>query len=454
MTMTNTTMNTPSHSLTKSHWTLRVCMAGLLSITLFAPGCSTLSGIPVSRVPRELLYAEQKDDFNEISMLRLRQDPPPFYALGPGDVLGVFIKGVIGDENQLPPVHYPEDPSQPPAVGYPTPVREDGTLSLPIVKPINVEGLSIIEATERVRQAYIGGPAPILPPDSEVSLTMIRARMVRVLVIREEAGGNVLGERSKRGTGHIVDLPAYENDLLNALNRTGGLPGIDAENQILIYRGLYQDGVDYDRLLNSSNVSSGYDCEDQCFCDESPLPDPPHVTRVPLRYHPTNPPNFNEEDIVLNDSDIVIIRSRDTETFYTAGLLGGGEHLLPRDKDLDVVAAVSMVGGQLGNSGTGVMALSGGASGGGGRGGGGGGGQGGGYCQASEVLVIRELPCGDQITIKIDLEKALQNTSERLLIQPNDVVLLRYKLSEEIANVLLSLIQFNFLFNGFGGSGF
>jgi hypothetical protein len=32
--------------------------------------------------------------------------------------------------------------------------------------------------------------------------------------------------------------------------------------------------------------------------------------------------------------------------------------------------------------------------------------------------------------------------------------LLRYKVSEEISNVLLSLIQFNFLFSGFSGQGF
>ena len=425
-------------------------LAGCMSMT----GCSTISGIPVNRVPAEILATDQKDDYQDISMLRLRQDPPEFYALGPGDVLGVYIKGVLGDENQLPPVHYPEDTSLPPAVGYPTPIREDGTVSLPIVKPINIEGLSIVEASNRIREAYTGGPAPILPKDSEVSLTMIRKRHIRVLVIRQENGG--VADISKRGTGHIVDLPAYENDLLNALNRTGGLPGLDAENQVLIYRGMYQDGVNYDNLVSAAGPQDGATCDD-CFCDESKLPDPAHVTRVPLRYHPSQPPSFREDDIVLGQNDIVIIRSRDNETFYTAGLLGGGEHYLPRDKDLDVLGAVAMAGGPIGQTSTGVMAISGG--GGGGRGGGfGGGGNGGGqngqFCQPSEVLVIRELPCGDQITIKVDLERALEDPSQRILIKPNDVVMLKYKLSEEVSNVFLSLIQFNFLLNGFNGSSF
>ncbi|APZ91177.1 polysaccharide biosynthesis/export family protein [Fuerstiella marisgermanici] len=420
---------------------LVVPMLALLGMGSFLTGCSTITGVPVSRVPKQLLTNYEKDDFQDISMLRLRQDPPEFYALGPGDVLGVFVKGVLGDEDKLPPVHYPENSSLPPAVGYPTPVREDGTLSLPIIKPVNVEGLSLIEATEKVRQAYIGGPAPILPPDSQVDLTMIRRRTVRVLVIREESGA--VADVTKRGTGHVVDLPAYENDVLHALSETGGMPGLDAENQVLIYRGMFKDGMDYDRILNSACIENCHNCEDNCFCDERPMPDPPNVTRIPLRYHPTEPPQFEQNDILLSDGDIIIIRSRDSETFFTAGLLGGGEHLLPRDKDLDVLGAIAMAGGPLGNGGTGISAIGAGA-----RGGFGGGTASGSNCQPSQVIVIRELPCGNQISIKIDLNRALQNPSERILIQPNDVVMLRYKLSEEVANVFLQLLPSYLIGNG------
>ncbi|MEZ6121843.1 MAG: polysaccharide biosynthesis/export family protein [Planctomycetaceae bacterium] len=419
---------------------------------LTSPGCTSflgsyyVTGVPVSRVPRMLLDAERKDDFEDISMLRLRQDAPDFYALGPGDVLGFYAPNLFQTENDLPPVHYPEDASLPPAVGVPVPIREDGTLSLPYLEPLNVEGMSLVEATDAVRKAYIELPAePILKEDSQVSLTMIRRRSVRVLVIREESGG--VADVTKRGTGHIVDLPAYENDVLHALSETGGMPGVDAENQILIYRGLFEDGMNYDNMLNSVCLEN-CNCQDECFCDESPKPDPPNVTKIPLRYHPTEPPQFTEEDILLSDGDIVIIRSRDKETFYTAGLLGGGEYLLPRDKDLDIIGAIAMAGGPLGQNGTGVGAI------GGGRGGmGGGGGNSRTACQPSEVILIRELPCGDQITMKINLNKALQSRSERILIKPNDVIMLRYTLGEEIANVALSLIQFNFLFSGLSGRG-
>jgi len=412
-------------------------------------GCQTINAVPASRVPRELLVSDLKNKHEDISLLRLRQDPPATYLLGPGDVLGVYIKGVLGNEQEPPPVHYPEDSNRPPAIGYPVPIREDGSLALPFISPITVEGLSLVDATNLIRNAYTY-PKEIVKPDrNQIIVTLIRKRMVRVMVIREESGG--AADISKRGTGHVVDLPAYENDVLRALSKTGGMPGTDAKNEVMIYRGLYSDAMSYDQIMNNLCLDN---CQDPCFCDESPVPDPPNVTRIPLRYHPSNPPTFTQQDVILREGDIVIIRSRDKETFYTAGLLGGGEYPLPRDKDLDIIGAIALAGGPLGSGGTGVGAIGDGQGGGGGGRGGGGRGGSSTNCQPSEAIIIRELPCGNQITMKIDLNKALQNRSERVLIQPNDVVMLRYTLAEEVGNVFLSLIQVNFLFNGFGGQGF
>jgi protein involved in polysaccharide export with SLBB domain len=422
----------------------------LISACLLQTGCMSnrdIAAIPVSRVPSDLLAVDSKDKYKDISLLRLRQDPPETYLLGPGDVLGVYIKGVLGDEEQLPPVHYPEDGNRPPAVGYPVPVREDGTVALPIVDALSVNGLSLVEATNAIRMAYIY-PEPILKEGEEsIIVTLIQKRKVRVMVIREEAGGQQ--GVSKRGTGKLVDLPAYENDVLHALSETGGMPGTDAKNEIMIYRGMYQSGVDADAILSQICQS---DCEDPCFCSEAPIPDPPNVTRIPLRFNPATPPQFRQEDVILDEGDIIIIRSRDEETFFTAGILGGGEYPLPRDKDLDILAAIAIAKGPIGSIGSGVGAV-GGGQGGGMGGGGGGGGRGTQYCQPSRAVVIRELACGDQISIRVDLNKALRDPSERILIQPKDVIVLQYTLDEEIGNVFLNLIQFNFLWS-LGGNNF
>lgn len=425
---------------------LRTAILGAccLAVIVGTTGCQMVKGIPVSRLPRELLDGQLKDDFIDINMLRLRQDPPEFYALGPGDVLGLHIPDIFSlgeNESVLPPVHFPEDANLPPAVGSPVVIREDGTVSLPYIDPVNVQGMSLVEATEAVQRAYTESDNQIARSDSRVNLTMIRRRTVRVLVIREESGG--LDGVSKRGTGHIVDLPAYENDVLHALSETGGMPGLDAENQVYIYRGMMADGMNYDMIMGNLCLEN---CQDPCFCNEAPLPDPPNVTKIPLRYHPTMPPTFTDEDILLGDGDILIIRSRDKETFYSAGLLGGGEHPLPRDKDLDVIGAIAIAGGPLGSIGTGIGGL--------------GGNQGGNrapgansYCQPSQVIIMRELPCGDQIAIRVNLNRAIADRSERILIKPGDVVLLRYTITEELGNLVLNLFQFNYLL-GNGRNGF
>lgn len=412
---------------------------GLLALTcLAAAGCKTINAVPVSRVPAEILQGDLKDNYIDISMLRLRQDPPEVYLLGPGDVLGVYVKAILGTEEELPPVHYPEDGNRPPAIGYPVPIREDGTLALPLIKPLKIEGMSLVEATETIRRAYTYPKVYIQPGEESIIVTLIRPRKTRVLVIREEAGGSE--GVTKRGTGHVVDLNAYENDVLHALSETGGMPGTDAKNEVLIYRGMYKTGVDCDAMVSQlCQDCQGGDCQDPCFCNAAPLPDPPNVTRIPLRYNPANPPVFTEQDIILNEGDIVIIRSRDRETFFTAGVLGGGEFPLPRDKDLDIIGAIAIARGPLGNAGTGVGGLGAGA------GGGGGGGRGNQFCQPSEAVIVRELPCGNSISMKVDLNRALENPSERILIKPKDVIIVRYTLTEEIGNVLLNVFQINYL---------
>ena len=104
-------------------------LLGLIALAcLMQTGClmdREIDAIPVARVPREILTVDRKDNYKDISLLRLRQDPPESYLLGPGDVLGVYIKGVLGSEEELPPIHFPEDGNRPPAVGLPVPVREE-----------------------------------------------------------------------------------------------------------------------------------------------------------------------------------------------------------------------------------------------------------------------------------------------------------------------------------------
>ena len=54
--------------------------------------------------------------------------------------------------------------------------------------------------------------------------------------------------------------------------------------------------------------------------------------------------------------------------------------------------------------------------------------------------------------MKVDLNRALQNPSERIIIQPNDVIFVKYTIMEEIGNMVLNIFQINYLLGG-GGLG-
>lgn len=408
-----------------------LCM-GILALVTTTSGCSMfgrssffgdIPAIPAHRIPNEL-KARPRKEMQQISLARLGQQPPEVYQLAPGDVLGIYIEFVLGKEGEAPPVHFPEQGDQPPALGYPVPVREDGTLALPLIKPVRVEGLTLTQATEAVRSAYIDNQI-LQQGQDKIIVTLLRRREYRIMVIREEAGGkeNV----SKRGTGDTIDLPAYENDVLHALNETGGMPGMDAQNELVIIRGGFKDARNWDAIV--AQLAS---CKEPCQCPPT-IPDAPNVLRIPLRYFPENVPQFAEEDVILNTGDIVYIPSRDQERYYTGGTLEGGSHLLPRDYDLDVLGAIAEANGSVTSGGSGIGLI--------GRRSGG---QNAGIAP-SKLIVIRKLPCGGQIPIEVNTNRAMLDESHRLIVQPEDTLVLRYRLHEEIYNTALSLIQVNWL---------
>jgi hypothetical protein len=130
-------------------------------------------------------------------------------------------------------------------------------------------------------------------------------------------------------------------------------------------------------------------------------------------------PNISEEDIVLNDGDIVYIESRETEVFYTGGLLNGGEFPLPRDYDLDVLGAIAIAGSSIGGTSSqfGVSV-----------------GQGLQGVPPGQLFILRKDRCGGQVAIQVDLTSAINDPRQRPLIAPGDVLILQYKCEEEAIN--------------------
>ena len=156
--------------------------------------------------------------------------------------------------------------------------------------------------------------------------------------------------------------------------------------------------------------------------------------RIPLRLRPGEAPPFSPGDVILHSGDIVFIEARDTEVFYTGGLLPTRQFPLPRNYDLDVVDAIAFVSGPIVNGGQNYNNLSGSLI------------QPGiGFPSPSLVTVLRRTAGGGQIPIRVDLNKALRDRRERLLIQPGDVVILQQTVGEAIAQYFTDVLHLDFL---------
>lgn len=341
----------------------------LLPAACWAAGCVSThrpetAPVPVRRLPAEVL-GRSKAGLEPVPLTLLRQKEPDAYRVDRGDVLTVFAEDVLGVRNQIPVQVNPDPQAKTPAAqGYPVTVQDDGTIQLPEVPPIPVRGLTLTEVRAAIVKAITVDRKLIVPGKERVTVDLLKPRQYRVLVIRED-GAVPPGEAArcgagKKGAGFTLMLPAYHNDLLEALTRTGGFPGPCAKSEVVIRRD-----------------------------------DPVHtVVRVPLRVCMSDPVAFTEADIILHDGDTVYVPAREPESYFIVGGTGAGcgEHALPRDADVRVVEALARASCPAPACGT--------------------------------VTVERQLGCSRSISILVDLADARRDPRENILILPGDVIVL------------------------------
>lgn len=419
-------------------------LPGVLVVCWSLCGCQALTnplldGIPARRVPPEYL-GRSRESLKNVPLSALRQPLPNEYLVDSGDILGIYVENVLPKDGP-PPVNAPATPDQLPSVGLPILVQLDGTITLPLLQdPIRVRKKTTGEIQKLVAKAY--EEKGVLNPKNPAQVTLFRKRTYHVLVVRQDsasnqtnATGGLFGVGSigqavgitGRGTGTALDLPAYENDVMNALTRSGGLPGFDAADEVLIERGSYRPD---DNTADAANrVQESYR---DATLDPSEFG--LRVTRIPLRLPEGQKPTFKQEDVILHNGDVVYIASRNTEVFYTGGLLFTGQYQLPRDYDLGVVEAIAVTRGTLVNGG--VSSLN--------NFTGGTGLPGIGTPNPSSVSIVRHLPRGQQLVINVDLNRAMRDPRENVIIQPKDVVILQFTPGEAIAKYFTSVFSYNF----------
>jgi len=230
-------------------WTL-ICLS-----LVMASGCSVLHpvrGVPASYLPCEL-EGPSRSNKDTIHLGMLTRSRPDQHRCAAGDVLSIYVPRVIGrlatDFQQVgiePPINTPSSQDDPPTIGFPFHVRDDHTISLPQVAPINVYNMTLHQVEQTIRDAYIRDNI-LKAEDAMVLVSLQRPRVHRVLVVRQETSNDLTSGSqgtvnlgfSKRGTARTVTLKAYENDVMHALSMVqgaDGLPGLDAKNTIYIIR--------------------------------------------------------------------------------------------------------------------------------------------------------------------------------------------------------------------------
>ncbi len=414
-------------------------MAMIAALTLTSTGCqlhsvsSASKAVPAHRLD-PALFACSREALSPLPFSALGQVKPKQHVIGPGDTLAVYVFGVFpGNEDETPVQqrtqavnqrYYPPQGSVVgPLTGLPVRVEGNGTIDLPLIGSISLDGLTMPAAVDKITQAYVS--EKVLQEGKErVTVDLLIPRVRRIVVLREDTPSTAVAlvppgavNEIHRGSGEVIDLPVYESDVLHALGSTGGLPGTDAARELYVLRngaGLNTQFLSGGDLQGIVSGGEGGQCN-------------PGVIRIPLAGCPCDGIPFSPEDVILGEGDVVYIPRRN-EYFVTGGLLPGARIPMPRDQDIDVIEAIAMAtgspGGPLGLSGA-VLAN----------------GTPGYIREASRVIILRTLPDGRQMSIRCDLDRAMTDKKERIRILPDDVVMLHQKPGYAFFNVLMNFFS-------------
>ncbi len=385
----------PEASLFRTGWLVCLLLGLTVTAGCWAPFVSR--GIPACQLPDHFRYPSRTAG-PPLNFASLSIAPQDDYILGPDDILEITLHGL-----------YPGAEVRP----IRAQVMASGKIHLPLVGPIHVGGMNLMEAHVTINEAYADG----FIKEPRTNIYLVQKATTNVLV---------LGEVNEPG---MYSLSKYENDVAHALAAAGGL-GYDAAMEIEVHRRTsptqVQNAIHQPRFRDPPNATLEILTAPDAPAEEPPMPEPLPPAVQPMSYQETIAPagmeivripmrgfgadRVDPNSIVLNHGDVVVVPSRKDEVFYVVGKLSttnflrfsisererdiGAGFLLPRDREIDVVMAVAMAG----------------------------------YIDPIDspttVTVHRTCPNGEPMLILVDLIRARYDRRETVLIEPGDIVYL------------------------------
>jgi protein involved in polysaccharide export with SLBB domain len=156
---------------------------------------SATKAVPANRLPKDLFDCP-RESLAPLPFAALGQTRPADHLIGAGDTLSVYVFGVFPPTEEETPViqrqqalnqnYYPARGSQVgPGLGLPVQVEADGTIALPLIDKMNLTGLTMGQAREKILAAY--KEEDILQDGRErISISLLVPRLTRVVVLRED----------------------------------------------------------------------------------------------------------------------------------------------------------------------------------------------------------------------------------------------------------------------------
>ncbi len=336
------------------HQSLRLLMrcGFLLSLLVLSVGCRTGNHYHAEatyfgeQLPERFRLA-QETNTQEVDLSRLAGDAVGSQTIGIGDVLKVQIAAGLSDGDQSEMAARVED---------------DGTIRLPDIGAISVEGIEP-QAAEGLIRAEAVQKELYRNPTVTVTVTYHKTNRVRVLgAVREEG---------------VYELPSYASDVVSALAAAGGLAEnagrhVEVRNPLLNAAQSLPPGTGGMIRPISAESASGVNSYTIDLSSAAQA-----VGRTYL----------------VEDGGVVMVEKRDPEPIYVQGLVRSpNQYEFPIGKDLRLLQAISLAGGTSNQL-------------------------------ADKIFVIRQHPeSAEPLLIEVSYRKAKRSEASNIRLGPGDVI--------------------------------
>ena len=367
------------------------CFVVLLAIAsgggCYAPMSSP--GIPAATLDDSFRIPFKSQSFG-VNFASLTRNIPEQYLLGPGDLVRIRISELVPfDQRNASGFDGSSTFAASQTSTLDLEVSKQGSVLLPLVGHVEIDGLTVDMARRRMVSVYANG----FLDDPKISVILLEKRTVGIMVL-----GGVANPGYFR-------LPEYEADIAHAIASAGGMLPLQDEIQV------HQRRV---KPSGQGAISTASHVLERAVMPQAPqgyLGPPKNelsVLQIPLRN--SGQTHISPQQAELADGDIVMVRKFPDQVFFVVGKLSaisqvrfstgngnrdlGNGFVLPPDRDIDVVTAVAMAG----------------------------------YIDPIDspttVAVHRTGKDGSPLLIKVDLIAARFNRLENVMVQPGDIIYL------------------------------